>query len=174
MKQGTRRYCSAAEKDQAQRYIEFLQTVQHITNQKSLDAYKGAVTARGKLTEAARAAGLLKNGVESLLTMTDPAQVRAVRDWWVREGRSSYSGPQAHMGHWLAFQGAPPENRKIPERVLPQRLRVPSHGVRLRFLLQAFLPITRSPVWKRAWTSMQGCWPLWLGRRDGSFARPTA
>ena len=50
MKQGTRRYCSAAEKDQAQRYIEFLQTVQHITNQKSLDAYKGAVTARGKLT----------------------------------------------------------------------------------------------------------------------------
>ena len=174
MKQGTRRYCSAAEKDQAQRYIEFLQTVQHITNQKSLDAYKGAVTARGKLTEAARAAGLLKNGVESLLTMTDPAQVRAVRDWWVREGRSSYSGPQAHLGHWLAFQGAPPENRKSLNECCRNASACLPTASACGSCYRLFLPITRSPVWKRAWTSMQGCWPLWLGRRDGSFARPTA
>ena len=47
MRKGTHRYQSQEEESQALRYLEFLRTERKVTNQKSLAAYSGAVTASG-------------------------------------------------------------------------------------------------------------------------------
>ena len=138
MRKGTHRYQSQEEESQALRYLEFLRTERKVTNQKSLAAYKGAVTASGKLTQAARAAGLLEGDGASLLTVEGPEQVQALADWWDREGRSLCPGYKTHMAHWLAFLGAGDQPRETAERVAAQSFRPPLHGVRLRFVLQAF------------------------------------
>ena len=139
MKRGKSMRRSAAEAEQYQLYTEFLKVCRNVTAGKSLAAYAGSVTARGRLTRAVREAELLPQGAESLLTVTDPAQIRAIRNWWELEGRISLAAYRTHMTHWLAFRNTssaplPP----TPAPTLP--LREPPHGVRLRFLLRAFLP----------------------------------
>ena len=139
---------SAAETEQYDLYTEFLSNPAN-TNHKALSknsihSYAGSVTADGKLTAAAREAGCLPEGVESLLTMTDPDQIQAVRDWWEWEGQDSLAGRTSHMNHWLRFRGADPLSPQPPAAAPDLPLQKPPHGVRLRFLLRAFFSEARS------------------------------
>ena len=139
---------SAAETEQYDLYTEFLSNPAN-TNHKALSknsihSYAGSVAADGKLTAAAREAGCLPEGVESLLTMTDPGQIQAVRDWWEWEGQDSLAGRTSHMNHWLRFRGADPLSPQPPAAAPDLPLQKPPHGVRLRFLLRAFFSEARS------------------------------
>lgn len=169
MRRGTHRYQSREEESRALRYLEFLRTERKVTNQKSLAAYKGAVTASGKLTRAARAAGLLEGEGGSLLTLEGPERVRAVADWWEREGQALCPGYKTHMAHWLAFLGEGDRPRAAAERVAPQSFRPPLHGVRLRFVLQAFFAdskVTSAEMGLDLYEELLG--PL-AGRKDRLF-----
>ena len=137
-----------AEAEQYQLYTAFLSDPDN-TNKKalsptSINDYAKAVSAGRKLTEAAREAGCLPKDVESLLAMTDPDQVRAVRDWWEREGQDSLAGYKSHMNRWLAFRGVSSLSPQPPAAAPDLPLQKPPHGVRLRFLLRAFFSEARS------------------------------
>ena len=138
---------STAETEQYRLFTEFLSdpanTNHKALSQNSIHSYAGSVAADGKLTAAAREAGCLPEGVESLLTMTDPGQIQDVRDWWEWEGQDSLAGRTSHMNHWLRFRGAAPLSPQ-PAAAPDLPLQKPPHGVRLRFLLRAFFSEARS------------------------------
>lgn len=137
MKAGTRMSRSAEEEARYEQYAAYLRTERGVASERSRAAYLSAVGRKGRLTRAAREAGRISEGTESLLAMTDPEQVRAVETWWQTAGQDSLKGYTTHMGHWLAFQDrARTAFRR--ERPPQAELEPPPHRVRLLSVLQAF------------------------------------
>lgn len=124
-------------------YAAFLRTYIPGITEKRVKDYLSSLESGNKLTLFFTGeVKLLPPEVTSLLTVTDPGQIRAIAAWWEKEqGTSLYSAQASYINAFLAWRGGAEASRPVApssSRRQAETLRKPVHGIRAALLFQAF------------------------------------